>query len=140
MSSLISSAAAEQWLNLENSFIPDFLVEDAVEYEDEESLKRIQECENIGECWWRVDDWYDAKTPGDSQKKKKTKETFDIDTEWCSSWFVDDEGVFAVLVDLVDSNEEEVEIGSHDQKHWHQEWRNEEKVAVDPTKISEIIF
>ena len=66
MSSLISSAAAEQWLNLENSFISDFLVEDAVEYEDEESLKWVQECENISEGWRRVDHWYDAKTPGDS--------------------------------------------------------------------------
>ena len=41
-----------------------------------------------------------------------------------------------MLMDLDDGHTEEVEIGSHDEKDWHQEGENQVDVVVQPAIIS----
>ena len=108
-------------MNFDFSFVPYFFVDHTVEHKDEEPLQGVQNGEEIGEGWrWLYDREY-SNAPSDSEQEQKTKQTFHVNLEGGSFWFVNNERIVVVFVYLVDSNTQEVQVGSHYQEDRYQD-------------------
>ena len=81
-------------------------------------------------------DGEDANTPGDAKQEDETKQTFHVRLQGRRPGLVDNQGLSAVLMNLVDRYTEKVEICSNDEEDWDHEGEDKVDVVVQPTVIT----
>ena len=64
-----------------SALVPDLLVHDAVEYEDEESLERVEDSEGVGDEDGWEGDGQDAHRPGGPQEEEEAKQPLDVELQ-----------------------------------------------------------
>ena len=121
------------------AFISNLLVHDAVEYENEEALRGVENGKDVGDRDGGVGDGQDAHRPGGTQEEEQAEEAFHIQFQRCCSGLVCYQSIPAVDVDLPDSNRQEVYVDTDDAEDRSQEGENEMDVAFDPAEVSTAI-
>jgi len=121
------------------ALVSDLLVHDAVEYENEEALRGVENGKDVGDGDRGVGDGQDAHRPSGAEEEEEAKEAFHIQLQRCRSGLVRYQSIPAVDVDLPDSYRKEVDVDADDAEHWGEEGQNQVDVALDPAEVSAAI-
>ena len=126
----------QQAVDVVLALLPDLLVHDAVEDEDEEALEGVEEGEDVCDGDGGVGDGQKAYGPGGPEKEEQSEEALDIELEGGRPGLVGDEGVPAVDVDLPDCHTQEVDVDTDDTEDGGEEGEDEVDVAPDPAELA----
>ena len=121
------------------ALISNLLIHDAVEYENEEALRGVENGKDVGDRDGGVGDGQDAHRPGGAQEEEQAKEAFHIQFQRSCSGLVCYQSIPAVDVDLPDSNRQEVDVDTDDAEDWGKEGQHQVDIAFDPAEVGTAI-